>query len=698
MELMRLFRKDGEDGFTTAGMAVALLLSVVLAFGAVQAHWTQSRSGQVQYVADAAALAADGAVAELIVYAQTIDAALLSLSLIGVASYAACGVAAFVPGGQGVAAKFADFGSRVFRTRDSFLKTAQKGLDAAQALMPAICTKRACEVIEANSRTSGVSYHGIAVPLPLEGEKLSFSSGKDAQEAAQDIGSRTDDVEEEVQKQKRAQEQMDKEKLAAWKADCGDSPSMMERASTLAGLSGFDNPCYASVDVWSFNAALERAKTYYAARLEAEDGTAALGSPELVGQSIARKAYYAYALSEVSKGHVGKDAYGAESPELKELARNTKQVKETPLYTDAAYPVGASAKGKVLHAWGGCPAYKGQTPAGRAAVSAIDAGEVLECEQCRFSATTLGRVPSASTSINNGFEYHYRLVVEASKRYKDAAEQAALGQEKLERAAGEMKDLLKEAFASLADARIDIQPPGRYGCVCIVVADESELDIGGSFIDVPARAGKRMAISGASLAVDENVDQSQVLSAIGAGLVPQEGLADSVAKTVFGCWGDALGAYAKGTDGVVQVVSKTIGSIPLVGTDLSAWVAAEFEEAAQASGLKPAELKAYKPVLVNTQVILEADGSSLASALLGAKSAAQAASEASAGDLTRALDLLKGYATGQTELDAQGVLVLATLSLAVADLGLGEKSLGIDDMQGVEQLFSQVLSELRGKL
>ena len=698
MGLRMFFKKDPEDGFTTAGMAVALLLSVVLAFGAVQAHWVQSRSGQIQYVADAAVLAADGAVAELVVYAQTIDAALLSLSLMGIASYAACGVAAFIPGGEAISAKFADLGESIFKTRKAFLKTAQKGLDTAQTLMPAICTKRACEVIEANARLSGQTYYGVAIPLPLEGEKLSLDDGNQTQNSAQEIDSKTDEVSEEVEKQQEAREQMDKAKLAAWKADCGSDVCMRERAQTLAGLSGADNPKYASVDTWGFTVPLKRAKRYYSARLEAEPGANASGSPELVGESVARKAYYAYALTEVSKGRVSKDGQGNEKPDLKELARNTAQVKETSLYTDAVYPVGISGSKKTLHAYEGCPAYQKQKPTGTAAVSAIDTGEVGKCSQCKFSVVTLGRVPSASTSINNGFEYHYRLVVEASKSYEEAAQKVAQGQSELEEAAGQMASALKEALSSLAQARIDIQPPGRYGCICIVVAGESKLNIGESFIEAPARLGKRIAISGATLAQDADVDQSEVLQAVGAGLVPQEGLADFLAKTLFGCWGDALGAYEEGTQGVVDVIGKVMGSIPLVGSDLSVWVTDKFKDAAEQCGLSPAQVKAYKPVLVNTQVILEADSSSLSNALLSAKEGAELASEASIGDISGILDMLKGCGTGDVKLDANGALVLATLSLGLADLGVGEESITIEGMQDVAGQFLQSLSEVRGSL
>lgn len=680
------------------GSAIALLLSVVLAFGAVQVHWAQSKAGQVQYVADAAVLAADGAVAEFVAYAQTIDAALLSLSLIGVASYAASAVAAFIPGGEGFAAKMADFGSRVFKTRDSFAKTAKKGLNAAQKLMPALCTKRAMEVLDANSNSSGVEYCGVAIPFPLTADELKISSDKNAQDASKDIAEREGEVAEEVRGQEEAQKKMDRAKLEAWKADCGDSSCMRERAQVLAGLSGSANPGYASVETWTFEAPLQRAQSYYKARFKAELGERADGSPELVGESVARKAFYKYAIEEVSKGRVATDSQGNEHPDLRLLARNKETVKKTRLYTDTVYPVSVSGKKATLHAYAGCPGYREGTPSGLGAVSAIDEGRVAECPECKFSATTLGRVPSASTSIGNGFEYHYRLVVEAAQRYRAATEELEESAKKLREAADDMKESLGKALGSLSSSRIDIQPPGRYGCVCIVYAGSSEVDIASGFMGGKTELGARVAVSAAMLAPDEDVDQAAVLSGIGSGLVPQEGLVGSLAKTVFGCWGEALGAYSKGTAGVVEVITSVIGSIPLVGTDLSEWVAAGFGDIAASSGLAPAEVQALKPVLVSSTEVLSRDGNSIASALLSVKKGAEIASEASVGDLSNVFALVDGLAMEDGEVSSDGALVLAALSMGLANLGVGEKAITIEDAGNVASQFYQYLARTRGGL
>lgn len=55
-----------EGGFTTPAAAVALLVVCALAFVCTRGITVGSRSGQIQYVADAGALAADNVVAEFV--------------------------------------------------------------------------------------------------------------------------------------------------------------------------------------------------------------------------------------------------------------------------------------------------------------------------------------------------------------------------------------------------------------------------------------------------------------------------------------------------------------------------------------------------------------------------------------------------------------------------------------------------------
>ena len=695
---MRCLFKQGEEGFTTAGAALALLLAAVLAFGGLQAHWVQSRSGQVQYVADAAALAADGAVAELVLCAQVIDASLLSLSLLGLSAYAASGVAAFIPGGQAVAEQLASLGAKVLKTRDSFAQSAQKGLDVAYRALPALCTLRALQVMEANSRASVQEYWGVAIPLPLLADTPELADSSAAQEAGSKIEGQEQQVEDDVQRQQEASKRMDAARAAGWEADCGGSVSMRERASQLAGLQGAENPSYASPQTWSFSAALERAKRYYRARLQGEQRTELSSDPREAARQVARRSFYAYALEEVSKGSVSRDEAGFEQVELRALASNTRELRESSLYREKRFPVNSGEKGGVLHAWEGCPGYAAGAPAGKGSLEELDTGHLAECSECGFDIHTVGLVPVPTTATTSGFEHYYRMVVEAAEGYSAAAQELQESSARLQEAAGQLHEAFQEGLEGLEGGRLKIQPPGRYGCLVLVVAGSAQTDAGSSFIKGRAQLGTRVALSAACLAADTQVDQSQALQAVAAGLVPAEALGSGLAKALFGAWGSAVAAYSQGAEGARACVEDVLSHIPLVGTELSQWVGDGFSAVAQACSLEPAKVEALKPVLCASSAVLEADGSGLSQGLLRAKQGAEYASQVSLGDLSQVLELLGSIDLGNPNADGAEKLVIATLSLLAGGLGTGERELSIElDKDAVER-FAQAVAQVKGVL
>ena len=75
------FSLRDEDGATTVGMVVSLLLALSLIFSSAQVYRIQSVSSRVQSVADAGALAAGNVVAEFMVAVRVCDSVALSLSL-----------------------------------------------------------------------------------------------------------------------------------------------------------------------------------------------------------------------------------------------------------------------------------------------------------------------------------------------------------------------------------------------------------------------------------------------------------------------------------------------------------------------------------------------------------------------------------------------------------------------------------------
>ncbi len=686
-----------EGGFTTPAAAVALLVVCALVFVCTRGVSVGSRSGQIQYVADAGALAAENVVAEFVTAGQAVDATALSLSLLGLTIYAVSAVAAFIPGAQGAATEIAALGSKVLQARDTFVDSAIRGLQAAQKALPAVCAIRAAQVVGANADASGIPYAGIAIASPLQGVEISIPDNTKVEETTREIEAREPEIQEASMRQKEAQEREDAAKERAWLADCGnEGMSMFERAGKLSTISEARNPYFSSPDRWSFSVALSRAQAYYEARYHAEPGAFASGSPERIAESVARKQFYAYARSEVSRGHVETNASGTEIPHLVQLARNTEQIKGTSLYTSAIYPVSDNGDGRYLHAYGGCPQYVAGSAAGSAAVCDIDSGGIQRCPVCKFNATTLGRVPSASTSIDNGFEYHYLAVVEASRDYAQAVNDGEQAKQALDEARESIGGMLSEALESLAGSRYDPQPPGRYGCICVVIAPGTEA---GSipFVNDDAQVPARIAISGATLAPDEASDQGNIISGIAEGLVPQESLASGPAKIVFGAWGSMLAAYSNGTEGLKASFRKVLGAIPVIGTTLSDGAVSTFENALGTAGLEPADLDTYKPVLVNTAHILDRDSGGAARALSSMKQAAHTYGSIGMGDMEGLVNDIKAVPEIAGFLDEHG-LEIAEIPLADIGLGTGNGKLYLPVPKDLDARLEEALDGFLGSL
>ena len=102
---------DKEGGFSTAGMVLALLITVCLLFTAARVYEVNSASADVQEVADAAALAAENVVAEFYIVVALCDATVLSLSLMFISTLALGVVCLCTP----VTASFSEVFSRLLK-------------------------------------------------------------------------------------------------------------------------------------------------------------------------------------------------------------------------------------------------------------------------------------------------------------------------------------------------------------------------------------------------------------------------------------------------------------------------------------------------------------------------------------------------------------------------------------------------------
>lgn len=603
--VLSLFRDD-EGGFTTVAVALALLLSLTLVFSAASAAWVAARSSEVQRVADAAAMAGENAVAAFSTVAQVLDACVLSMGLAGIVTYGAGLVLSCVPGLSAVGAETCSAAGRVLDARRSLSRSGAEGIGRLERTLPLLVVANSASCVAANSE-EGPSYLGCALPFPSESRSdFSGLAAEVGDEGMAELSERMRDVSEEAL---AARERADAARRRGWEADCGSQPRCLrERAASLAGLSSAENPDYPSPAGWTFGAPLVRARRYYAARLAAErpQGSTA----EELTDSACRRAFYAYALEEVRAGSYAESADGSVSVDLPSLPRNADQTRATRLYTQATWPCTVEEGVRTLHASSRCPAATGE-PSGRASLSELDAGGVARCDSCRMGVGELGRVASASTSIDNGFEHHWRLVVEASLDYEQARNEQAEAEGRTRELAEEGQDAFARALDQLGVARVSLCPPGAWGCVAVVARDAGEVvptELTRAFLasaDLPEGA----AVSAATLAPDEATAENNVLASFFDGLSSEGSVFGGALDAVTGLWGGLLVGYGSAYGSVADAGSDFLDGLDgVLGGTAGSWLKGGLRQVMEATGFAPVDMRLRKPVLVNTQDVLDQAG------------------------------------------------------------------------------------------
>jgi hypothetical protein len=518
----------------------------------------------------------------------------------------------------------------VFDARDTCAKQAVSALDKLQKALPFLAAANAAATIGANSfsPTGEARYRGLAILVPLEGERMAFpDDDDDAQASADALDEQNQETAEATEEAEAAREEMDEAKREGYQADCGANPNycMFERAQRLAGLAGAQNPQFSSVDLWRFDYAFDRAKAYYQRRLATE----APGDSTLDEQvrSVARRMFYAYAVEEMAQGYAHTDADGVLTAYFPLLARSNAEVRETHLYTDRVFPVDSEGR---IHGVASCPGWEGDL-VGYGSIADLEADSYEACSQCSLSIGTIGRVASASTSIENGFEYHYRIVAAAAERYEQASQRYQEETDEAKELAEGALDTFEEALAALDAPRVAPRPPGRNGCIALAIDSSAQ---GIPRLSSGALAGSggvlqpRMALSAAALAEDATEDSGGL---IGSFLEKAKEDADwdsalgrslGAFDQVFDLWGGALLFYNEGVGSLTRGVGDVLRSIPLVNaTPLASWCEGALREAIEAVGLEEVELETPKPLLVNSIHVLRSSGSSAAAALVRVKEA-----------------------------------------------------------------------------
>lgn len=614
-----------ESGFTTVGVALALLITLALIFTSAQVYRVSSASADVQDVADAAALAAENEVAEFMIIVRACDAVVLSLSLAGVVT-TGLGVAALcTPATAGASEALLKAAHKIIEARNTFAEKATTGLNRLQKALPFLAAANAASVAAANDGgPMDASYVALAVLVSADGEELQVGSLEGADTLLDDVEGEADAIRQAASDAEEAAKEANTWKERAFLRDCGDDPSycMSERSRTLAGMEGTDNPCYTSIDTWSFSVALDRARMYYAHRLatEAPEGS----STEERAQSALRKRFYTYALDEVENGYVHESADSFEA-HFPHLPKNTEEMRVTTLYTEEVYPTTVDEEGNlVVHACSGCPKAAGAI--GMSSISQMEASESVTCPSCGFTAASMGKVAAASTSIENGFEYHYEAVAQAANEYQKARQKLdPLAAEVKEKAGGlfeQCQGVLKRA----GTMRIDAAPPGKFGVVVFVAnlsAAPASTGFKNGYVHEGGSLGVRAAVSAATLLAEPSDEGRNVISSLLDGLRDQGGAAVGALGVVLNCWSGLLDAYLDGQEAVEGGAANAVDALPFASASgLGGWASKVFTESVEALGLEPAKLDALKPVLVNSAHVAGADTSSFSTRFLAIKAQA----------------------------------------------------------------------------
>lgn len=610
-----LFIEDG--AYTTLSSAVVILVVLTLLFSSTAAIWSMSRAGDTQVAADSGALAGANVVSSYHTAATVVDASILSLGLAGFVTIGTGLVAILIPGAEPVAGNMVDTGIEIIKTRNKFAKSASEGLQKIETALPYLIAARATQAASAQD-TDSVTYTGTALAVPRTSES-DFAALKGSEISTDTIESTSKDLDYAAKELKKASEKTSKAKERAWLADCGGSDRgavgscscMWERAKSLAKLSDIENQHYASSVTWEPQVALDRAKAYYRLRLanEAPQGS----SVEMKAESAARKAFYTYASTEVNRAYVteGGDEVTSYIPLL---PRNTDEVRATELYSDTAWPTSAIDGKMYLHYGTSCPNYKKGAPGGLASVADYDGQD--RCNRCHFGVSSLGAVAAPSTSIENGFEYHFDRFKDALEDYVECRNKELELMRQTEDEADRAGNAFDEAIRALSGERPRIAPPGRNGVVALAVsgAISSPDELNSSF-NTTVRLDDRGAISAAVLAPDEATAQNNVFSRFFSTLKERSGGVADVLDGVMDVWGRLLVGYGDiqgSADELMDEMIKDLGGGSGALGSISSWLGDTVSASVAALGLEPCDLRLRKPVLTDSANVIKSPGSDIA--------------------------------------------------------------------------------------
>jgi hypothetical protein len=641
MILKRMSFRD-EQGVTTVGMAVSMMVSLALLFSGAQLYRVQSASAEIQDVADVCALAAENDVAEFMVAANTCDAAVLSMTLLSATLTGIGVVCACVPALSGISADLFGYAEKVLNARNEFAETAASGLNSVQKVLPFLASANAARVAKANnSGAMQANYSAVAMLVSSEGVEITVGSDG-LSDAVANAQANADELRDASAAAEEAAKEANAAKEAGYMYDCGaDGSSMYERYKRFIS-EPISNPKYESSDAWSFKVALYRAKSYYTQRIQ--DNTPENDSVESKADAVLRDYFYRYAKDTVSSACAKALDDVVEFPEL---FHTLPTFRTTEQYKAKLFPITVSSEGvQVMHAMKQCPNASGSI--GNGSVEDLERGNFGKCDLCKFEASSLANVASATTNTPSGFEYYYEHVRLAWLDYKEAMDTLSPLQEEVKNIASPILDSIAGVLGNVSAYRIHAQPPGTYGAIAIVVnSAQNSADTGfeNAFVQSETALGTRVAISAATLLADTSDDGATVITSLLQDSAEGGGAAVGAIRIALDCWSGLLMAYQNGQAALNQSVKNATESLSTnTASGLGKWAVKALQNVVDAAGLESADLSVLKPVLLNSAYVVQGDAESTFSVeYLRIKSSALANSGSSTDAVSVVTNSVKGY-------------------------------------------------------
>ena len=685
MRSKRLFH-ESDDGFTSIGMLVALLLSLSLIFSAAQIYKIQTACARVQDIADMCALSAENTVAQYVRVAQICDASLISLTVTSYICIAAGAVALCVPVTSAFGKELISCGKKILDTRDAFAQKAAAALNVYQRFLPFLALVNAHETARNNvAANTADALHVLVVLVPFSVSEISIASSdnSDFLESLEETEVSIDELAQSCDElYAKAQELL----AEAWRFDCGnyEGKCMYERADVLAHVPAICNPMYRSADTWSFAVALSRARAYYAQRAQIE--APSNSSCEEQAQSALRSMYYRFMCEQLAKGYVVEsqqnfDVYLPAPP------CSLEEFRQTGLYGECCFPVTQFGSSLIAHAYDACAGATGII--GYASLSDIEHGAYSVCEYCQFTPSKIANIAALTSKVESGFEYHYLQVIKCAQAYSEVCSELAPIKKQLELSYDSLFSECLQKIQEAQNVRISLEAPGTRGAIALVfdASPYSESTwFSNAFVDADVSLGTRCAVSGARLLADVSSDKTvideyaQRINTLtsGLGVVP---------SCVLSFWSDLLVGYNTGIAALVDGVESMFGSVSLSEqSGIGKWAAQKLESVLEKLSLNVLDVRVYKAVLCNSAHVASLGDDALCKGYLAVREGALLFDTLATGTLADTLSLVEQEAKEalSSMLDDYRMITITPLG----DLGPEiEITLGFPQIDASQSLF-----------